>query len=472
MKCSQCEDLFAAHIDGLLDDALAVQLETHLANCSACRFALDETRRLFDHLMKDGQDAFVLSLSSPVMDRIIQKQDLQLRRNIQMKRIAKFTVGIALVVGLCIGFSLLISALAGGRAYADNLAAARKQIEQAKTATWKTKFYQSSSSKDSEAQRRVNDQIARQTRLFSYKAPGLYRDVTVDDSGEITWITIEDNIRRKRLDLNFKAKTATLHHLAEPNHGSGGPFSHALHTLERENLEYLGTKDIEGQKANGFRYSFVIPHTNENSSYDVWIHAETKQLISFQVPGVDVLDPDKVYKERVKLSSGGLMHDIVFGAKLDDSLFSFEPPDGFTFKSVGAPEFTEKDVIEYLGILVEYFDKTFPDSALKWNHGTEYDRFSKIERMPRDERTPAQNRLVEYRQKHFDVPGLGPLHVFVHHQIVEGSWKYLGKGVEFGDKSRIVCWYKLRGSKTYRVIYGDLSVKDVATEDLLLPLER
>ena len=51
MKCSQCEDLFAAHIDGLLDDALAVQLENHLANCSACRFALDETRRLFDHLM-------------------------------------------------------------------------------------------------------------------------------------------------------------------------------------------------------------------------------------------------------------------------------------------------------------------------------------------------------------------------------------------------------------------------------------
>lgn len=243
--------------------------------------------------------------------------------------------------------------------------------------------------------------------------------------------------------------------------------------MEREDLEYLGTKEIEGRKANGFRYAYVIPaRSNENWSHDVWIHAATKQLIAFKVPGVDILDPDKVYKEGGSGGGGYLMHDIVFGAKLDDSLFSFQPPDGFTFKSVGAPEFTEKDVIEYLGILVEYFDKIFPDSALKWSDGAEYDRFSKIEGMPRDERTPAQNRLVEFRQKHGDVPGLGPLHVFVHYQIVKGSWKYLGKGVKLGDKSRIVCWYKPRDSKTYRVIYGDLSVKDVAAEDLPLPIER
>jgi hypothetical protein len=35
-----------------------------------------------------------------------------------------------------------------------------------------------------------------------------------------------------------------------------------------------------------------------------------------------------------------------------------------------------------------------------------------------------------------------------------------------------VCWYKLKGAKTYRVVYGDLSVKDVAAEDLPLPVEK
>ena len=48
----------------------------------------------------------------------------------------------------------------------------------------------------------------------------------------------------------------------------------------------------------------------------------------------------------------------------------------------------------------------------------------------------------------------------------------MGKGVKLGDKNRIVCWYKLKDAKdptTYRVLYGDLSVKDVAPKDLPLP---
>jgi hypothetical protein len=57
--------------------------------------------------------------------------------------------------------------------------------------------------------------------------------------------------------------------------------------------------------------------------------------------------------------------------------------------------------------------------------------------------------------------------------VVENSVRYLGKGVKLGDKSRIVCWYKLKGAKDptiYRVLYGDLSVKDVAPKDLPLPV--
>ena len=53
--------------------------------------------------------------------------------------------------------------------------------------------------------------------------------------------------------------------------------------------------------------------------------------------------------------------------------------------------------------------------------------------------------------------------------------QYVGKGVKLGDKSAIVCWYKLKDAKdgnTYRVVYGDLSVKDVNAEDLPLPIER
>ena len=48
----------------------------------------------------------------------------------------------------------------------------------------------------------------------------------------------------------------------------------------------------------------------------------------------------------------------------------------------------------------------------------------------------------------------------------KGPWHYAGKGVKFGDANTPVFWYRPEGSKTYRVIYGDLSVKDVAPENL------
>jgi hypothetical protein len=43
---------------------------------------------------------------------------------------------------------------------------------------------------------------------------------------------------------------------------------------------------------------------------------------------------------------------------------------------------------------------------------------------------------------------------------------YAGAGVKLGDTETPVFWYRPKNSKTYRVIYGDLSIKDVAAEDL------
>ena len=65
-----------------------------------------------------------------------------------------------------------------------------------------------------------------------------------------------------------------------------------------------------------------------------------------------------------------------------------------------------------------------------------------------------------------------PIYRFIAH-TARDTWHYAGKGVKLGNKDAIVCWYKLKGAKnpnTYRVVYGDLSVKDVAAEDLPLPV--
>jgi hypothetical protein len=48
------------------------------------------------------------------------------------------------------------------------------------------------------------------------------------------------------------------------------------------------------------------------------------------------------------------------------------------------------------------------------------------------------------------------------HQMVnqQGKWEYSGAGVKLGEGDKVVFRYQPQGSNGWRVIYGDLSVKD------------
>ena len=43
---------------------------------------------------------------------------------------------------------------------------------------------------------------------------------------------------------------------------------------------------------------------------------------------------------------------------------------------------------------------------------------------------------------------------------------YDGKGVKLGTPDRPIFWYKPTGAEKYRVIYADLSVKEVSLEEI------
>jgi len=46
------------------------------------------------------------------------------------------------------------------------------------------------------------------------------------------------------------------------------------------------------------------------------------------------------------------------------------------------------------------------------------------------------------------------------------SFQYAGNGVKLGEADKAIFWYQPEGSQTWRIIYGDLTVKDVAPENL------
>jgi hypothetical protein len=60
------------------------------------------------------------------------------------------------------------------------------------------------------------------------------------------------------------------------------------------------------------------------------------------------------------------------------------------------------------------------------------------------------------------VPGLG----FLNDLKPENDSHYAGKDVKLDTPDRPIFWYKPTGAEKYRVIYADLSVKDMTPDDV------
>jgi hypothetical protein len=389
-----------------------------------------------------------------------------IRRTIMRSNITKLAAAAVIIIAVLIGINQF------GGDYSNVFAQVLDQLEKAKTITWKTTFYIQVTSKDEK-----RTWIETETRQEAYKAPGLYREVHFDENGQITYWTITDTVNMEELSVNPGKRRATLRELAlakDPR----GPFVWQNELMQERDLEWVGKRETETGEANIFRNSFWDKSNNRDWSYDFWIDVKTKKLVAVQVPGCDIYDPEN---DPVRLNPQHkdgyhkrpfchIQHEITFDADLDESLFSLEPPEDYTVETERRAQVTEKDMVEYLGILADYNNKTFPDQLSPFAFTN--DRINKTWDKAEDERTAAEQKLIE-TMDHYKMAGLNmmPTGHFVEDHTVKDSFRYLGKGVKLGDKDRIVCWYRLKGSNTYRAVYGDLSVRDVALEDLPLPVE-
>jgi hypothetical protein len=353
---------------------------------------------------------------------------------------------------------------------------ALEQIEKAETITWKMTYYIQVTSKDGKKW------IETETQQWAYKAPGLYRELHFDENGEFASWSITDTVNREKLSINPGERKATFRELAFVQGNLRGPFVWEHELMQEHNLEWVGKAETETGEANIFRASFRDKANNQDRSCDFWIDTKTKQLVTVQAPGGDIYDPENDPSRMNtpkgwygKHPIGRIQHDIIYNADLDESLFSLEPPEGYTVEVKRRPQVTEKEMVDYLGVLADYNNKTFPDQLFPFvfaNDKFTMDRINKIEDKAEDERTAAEQKLIDTFE-HYKLAGLNrmPTTHFVEDHTVKNSFQYLGKGVKLGDKERIVCWYKLKGSNTYRAVYGDLSVRDVALEDLPLPVQ-
>ncbi len=204
-------------------------------------------------------------------------------------------------------------------------------------------------------------------------------------------------------------------------------------------VEELGQGNIDGRKAIGFLAR------DPNVKLTIWADPQTAQPIR-----IEMLLGQTLY----------ILKNIEFDVPVDESLVSMDVPAGYTLsnKVFDMRQFTEQDFITILRLWVEHLlGGSFPQSL------------SVGELMSQ---TPAIGKKIEQlniSDEEKTQLGMTMGRGFVFFQQLEpngATWHYAGSGVKLGDANKAVFWYKPKGSQTYRVIYGDLTVKDVKPEDL------
>lgn len=205
----------------------------------------------------------------------------------------------------------------------------------------------------------------------------------------------------------------------------------------------LDTHQIDGRKVIGYAADSETEHIK------VWADAETLLPV------------------RVELGVGQeayVIKNFEFNISLPDAQVSMEVPQGYTVKE-SAFDFsnvTETNLIESLRVWATVLlDNRFPD---------ELSTQAYMIQVPNLEQKIGALDIPENEMEQMGVnfiQGMLYLQTFeMHHK---GPWRYAGKGIQFGDADTPVLWYRAEGSQTYRVIYGDLTVRDVAEKDLPQP---
>jgi len=276
---------------------------------------------------------------------------------------------------------------------------------------------------------------------MAFKEPGYMRTTTADgyinviDWGQNKGISLWPP---KREYIDFEASNYQ-HDPAQD------PFMvvEKLRTLPGQADEVLGEKEIDGRVLQGFRV------TQGDMINTVWVDPQTAQLVRVEIeytnsPGMNTI-----------------MTDFQFNAELDDSLFSLVPPEDYTRLEVQADvsTVTEQDLIAYLQMWSSWTkDGTFPPTFNPIELSKVTAEMIKQGKFGEGE-TSDQERRAEVIRMYRGI-------MFVTQLPAGSKWRYAGENVSYGEAETPIFWYQPTGSQTYRVIYGDLSVRDIAAEDL------
>ena len=273
----------------------------------------------------------------------------------------------------------------------------------------------------------------------AYKEPGFLRTTTVDG-----YVCIGDFTSGKMMSIVPQGgySIGDLNGL-KPT-GNSGPFAsfEAMRNLPAKADENLGAKEIDGIDCDGYRV------TQGDLTSIIWLDAKTGDLVQVE------------HKYASSPGMNTIIKNIRFDVELEDSLFSLTPPAGYKpfgaeMKSDTAIQ-TEETFVAWLGWWANgNTDETFPPMVAGPEIAKvcmEMAKQGKLKGSTWDKVDPSQM--------------LNALLFVAKLPREESKWRYAGNGVKINTPDTPIFWYRPAGSQMYRVIYADLTVREM-TEDQL-----
>ena len=428
MNCAECKEILVAYLEGLLAEPQKQAVTEHLKDCHTCQAEVKQLTNLRERLVSNGRTLAQSDLEDEVLNRIIREQNvrlktankagagLKLRRLIMKSSITRVAVAAAVIIVAAIGFHYI-----GGSSitFADVI----EPILTARTMIFDVIIG------DEETGTSMHEIIAGQKiRRTISNIPGITMIIDLESSRMLALN-----------DIDNSAGYVDISGTVKERHQSYVEFLRQVIAKLKDNYKNLGEQEIDGRKA------VVFEARGHNQGVKIWA------------------DPKTALPIRIELTLGqmfSIMKNFQINPQIDDSLVSMDVPDGYTLDKTefDMTDVTEQDLIESLRIWAKVMrDGTFPEEI-----GTE----NAMKQMPLlGEKMMALN-LPEPEASQMGMNfGKG----MIFHQILEtggGDWHYAGNGVKLGEADKAVFWYQPEGAETYRVIYGDLSVKDVSPENL------
>jgi len=428
MNCTECKELLVEYIEDLLDESQKQAVTEHLKDCQSCEAELVSFHCLEDRLVKNGKFVAQSNLEGEVMNEILRKQRdrlkaadkagsaLNLRSIIMKSPMIKIAAAAVIIIAVLVG----LNPIGGTITFAQVV----EPILNARTI--------------------IFDMI-----LGADDTGMLMHEIVVDSTIRRTMSNMPNMTMIIDMDsatlllLDTEAKTAVYADIE----GDLGDNTRSyikfvrqiIRQLQEGQVEELGEQMIDGQKAVGF------VGKGQNEEVTIWADPQTAVPIRIEVHNGQEL--------------AFAMKDFEFDVDVDESLVSMYVPDGYILKDTEMDfgNATEEDFVESLRVWVEVIrDGSFPEAI-----GT----VNAMEQMPVLIENIGKMNIPEEEATQMGLAfGKGML----FHQILEsqGQWNYSGAGVKLGDADTPVFWYQPEGSPTYRVIYGDLHVEDVTTENL------